>query len=135
MEGVYSSFRWVDEGHCTAAANTVSRENSAHVNVDNVDASGPGIRDSLLDGAIQAGCGVVDLGLEDSVRIALDKLKQERIASGHDKCVRRRSCHLRVQVSETPPKRALVSAFSRQEEIRQPYGSLALLQGSGRTRC
>ena len=54
MERVYSGTRWVDQGHGTAAANTVSREIFGHVNVDNVDTSGPGVRDSLLDGAIQA---------------------------------------------------------------------------------
>ena len=85
-----SSFRRVDERH-SAAANTVSGECFGHVNVDDVDTGGLGIGDSLLDGAIQAGCGVVDLGLEGQVRIALDKLKQERIASGHDECVGRRS--------------------------------------------
>ena len=69
MEGVYWiwSFRWVDEGH--SAANTVVVEGFGHVNVDDVDTGGLGIGDSLIDGAIQAGCGVVDLGLEGQVRI------------------------------------------------------------------
>ena len=40
VEGIYSGTRWVDEGRCTAAANTVSRESFGHVNVDNLDASG-----------------------------------------------------------------------------------------------
>ena len=31
----------------------------------------------------------------------MDELNQERIASGHDECVGRRSCHLRVQICET----------------------------------
>ena len=63
MEGVYSSSRWVDE-EFFAAADTVSVEGFGHVNVNDVDPGGLGIGDSLIDGAIQAGCGVVDLGLE-----------------------------------------------------------------------
>jgi hypothetical protein len=43
--------------------NTVSRESFGHINVDDVDIGVLGIVDSTLDGAIQAGCGVVDLGL------------------------------------------------------------------------
>ena len=134
MEGVYRNWSWrwgwwVDE-ELFAAAYTVVVEGFGHVNVDDVDTGGLGIGDSLIDGAIQAGCGVVDLGQEE-VRI----VKQERIASGHDECVGCRLCHIRVQISETPPELAFVSALGRQEEIRQPYGILALLRGSGRTRC
>jgi hypothetical protein len=38
MEGVYSSFRWVDEGR-SAAASTAVVESSCHVNVNDVDAA------------------------------------------------------------------------------------------------
>ena len=69
MEGVYRNWSWrwgwwVDE-ELFAAAYTVVVEGFGHVNVDDVDTGGLGIGDSLIDGAIQAGCGVVDLGLEE----------------------------------------------------------------------
>ena len=43
MEGVYSSSRWVDE-EFFAAADTVSVEGFGHVNVNDVDPGGLGIR-------------------------------------------------------------------------------------------
>jgi hypothetical protein len=91
------------------AANTVSRESFGHINVLDVDT---GIGDGLFDGAIQEGCGRIDLGLNVQVRIAWDKLKQERIACDHDKSVRRRSCHRSVQVCEAIPELTVAYATS-----------------------
>ena len=53
-------------------------------------------------------------------------IKKIRVASDHDVRVWRRSCHQGVQLCQTPPELAFVSALKGQEQKRRLYGRLAL---------
>ena len=101
-------------------------ESCGHVNVNDVDAAVLCRFHRCLDREIQGSRRAVDLGLEAKVRIALDKLKQKRIASDHDERVGRRVCHLRIQVCETAPEHTLAPRRHCQQRKCSIDCSLAL---------